>query len=307
MKHRLLSIASAAVLTLAWCGAVAQQLDCMIQPHEVVQLGSPTPGVVERILVERGDLVERGQVVAQLKADVERASLGLARARAAQAGELAAAQSSREFASRELKRASDLQARNFVSSNYLDKQKTELDVAQGRTDQAREKRTVANKEVELAQAQLNLRTVRTPIAGVVVDRFKASGEYVDDKPMLRIARIDLLRVDVLVPAAAFGQVHPGMKGVVTPELLDPKEHTAIVKHVDRVIDAASNTFRVRLELPNPASSVPAGLRCKVDLGVKLPEPVKAAARAGNAFSAQPNADRSAASAAQPYSTRAAPR
>jgi hypothetical protein len=38
-----------------------------------------------------------------------------------------------------------------------------------------------------------------------------------------------------------------------------------------VIDAASNTFRVRLELPNPNGALPAGLRCKVDLGLKLPE------------------------------------
>ncbi|MFN0162035.1 MAG: hypothetical protein ACKVQQ_12450, partial [Burkholderiales bacterium] len=42
--------------------------------------------------------------------------------------------------------------------------------------------------------------------------------------------------------------------------------------VDRVIDAASSTFRVRLELPNPDAKLPAGLRCKVDLGLTLPEP-----------------------------------
>jgi multidrug efflux pump subunit AcrA (membrane-fusion protein) len=42
--------------------------------------------------------------------------------------------------------------------------------------------------------------------------------------------------------------------------------------VDRVIDAATNTFRVRLELPNPGGVLPAGLRCKVDLGLTLPGP-----------------------------------
>ena len=36
--------------------------------------------------------------------------------------------------------------------------------------------------------------------------------------------------------------------------------------VDRVIDGASNTFRVRMELPNADLSLPAGLRCKADLG-----------------------------------------
>jgi membrane fusion protein, heavy metal efflux system len=61
-----------------------------------------------------------------------------------------------------------------------------------------------------------------------------------------------------------------MTGKVAPELLNQGEHQATVKSVDRVIDAASNTFRVRLELPNAAAAIPAGLRCKVDLGLKLP-------------------------------------
>jgi cobalt-zinc-cadmium efflux system membrane fusion protein len=44
-----------------------------------------------------------------------------------------------------------------------------------------------------------------------------------------------------------------------------------------VIDAATNTFRVRLELPNPGGVLPAGLRCKVDLGLKLPPAAAAGA------------------------------
>jgi multidrug efflux pump subunit AcrA (membrane-fusion protein) len=75
---------------------------------------------------------------------------------------------------------------------------------------------------------------------------------------------------VLVPAVAFGQIEPGMKGSVVPELLNKKEHVAVVRTVDRVIDAATNTFRVRLELSNPGGALPAGLRCKVDLGLNLP-------------------------------------
>jgi multidrug efflux pump subunit AcrA (membrane-fusion protein) len=39
---------------------------------------------------------------------------------------------------------------------------------------------------------------------------------------------------------------------------------ARVTHVDKIIDAASNTFRVRLSLPNPGNRLPAGARCKVD-------------------------------------------
>ena len=45
---------------------------------------------------------------------------------------------------------------------------------------------------------------------------------------------------------------------------------AQVSIVDKVVDPASNTFRVRLEMPNPLNDIPAGLRCKVDLGIKIP-------------------------------------
>jgi RND family efflux transporter MFP subunit len=270
-------IALAIALALGSVAALAQTtnpaargLDCMIQPHQIVQVGSAAPGVIERILVERGDMVAKGQVLVQLQAGVERAQLAVARERALQSGEMKVASGSAELAQRELQRAKELREQNFVSETYLDKQRAEAQVAGGRTDQAQERRKLAQREVELAAAQLAQRSIAAPIAGVVVERFMSAGEFVDQKPILRMASIDPLRVDVLVPAAAFGQIEPGMKGNVVPELLNKKEHVAVVRTVDRVIDAATNTFRVRLELPNPGGALPAGLRCKVDLGLNLP-------------------------------------
>ena len=251
-------------------------LDCMIQPSQIVQVGTAVSGVVERIAVERGDSVLRGQVLVQLKAGVERASLAVARERAGQVGETVVAKGSQELALRELERANELYAQNFVSKTYLDKQQAEASVAGGRSDQASERRQLSTREVGLAQAQLAQRTIRAPISGVVVERLVAPGEYVEQKPVLRIASIDPLRVDVLVPAAAFGQVEPGRTANVVPELFNRSTHVAVVKTVDRLIDAASNTFRVRLELPNPNGALPAGLRCKIDLALKLPEAARAA-------------------------------
>lgn len=250
--------------------AAARTLDCMIQPHQIVQVGSATPGVIERILVDRGDLVSAGQPIVQLQAGVERASLAVARERARQDGEMKVAVGAAELADRELERAKELRDQNFVSQTYLDKQRAEAAVAGGRTDQATERRRLSKREVDLAAAQLAQRSIAAPIAGVVVERYMAPGELVDQKPILRIAAIDPLRVDVLVPAAAFGQLEPGMKGRVMPELVSRQEHVALIRTVDRVIDAATNTFRVRLELPNPGGALPAGLRCKVDLALKLP-------------------------------------
>ncbi len=272
MKPTLTLLAAALCVSTAFAQSTppARGLDCMIQPHQIVQIGSAAPGVIERILVDRGEFVKLGQPLVQLQAGVERAALAVARERATQQGEMTVAAGSAELAQRELQRARELHEQNFVSQTYLDKQRAEAAVAGGRTDQASERKKLSQREVDLAAAQLAQRSIAAPIAGVVVERFMSPGEFVDQKPILRIAAIDPLRVDVLVPAVAFGQVEPGMKGSVMPELLNKKEHIAVVKTVDRVIDAATNTFRVRLELPNPGGVLPAGLRCKVDLGLKLP-------------------------------------
>lgn len=262
-------------------------LDCMIQPHLVVQVGSPAPGVIDALLVERGDLVQRGQPLVQLNAHVERAALAVARERAAQTGDSTVATNSRELAQRELLRAEELHAQDYVSKTYLDKLRAEAGMADGRSDQAKEKRSLSSREAQLAAAQLDQRTVRAPITGVVLERLMSPGEYVDQKPMLRLAAIDPLRVDVLVPAAAFGHISPGMVGRVTPEILNRSVHAATVKTVDRVIDAASNTFRVRLELPNPGHALPAGLRCKLDLTASKASSAMAPAAPASARPAPP--------------------
>lgn len=247
-----------------------QGMDCMIQPSLVVQVGSPSAGVIERIDVERGDVVKRGQVLATLGAQVERAALAVARERAEQSGEVEAAVSVKALAHSDLSRAKELLGEQFVSKAYVERARAEAQVAGGRTVQAEERRRLAAREVELAMAQLNQRIVRAPIDGVVVDRYLAPGEYIEQKPMLRLAAIDPLRVDVLVPAAAFGRVSVGDRGVVVPELIDRSRHDAVVTTVDRVIDAASNTFRIRLELPNAGHKLPAGLRCTVSIGGAAP-------------------------------------
>jgi membrane fusion protein (multidrug efflux system) len=54
-----------------------------------------------------------------------------------------------------------------------------------------------------------------------------------------------------------------MRAKVIPEAPIGGQYTAEVKIVDKVIDAASGTFGVRLELPNPNYRLPAGLKCKV--------------------------------------------
>jgi multidrug efflux pump subunit AcrA (membrane-fusion protein) len=70
-----------------------------------------------------------------------------------------------------------------------------------------------------------------------------------------------------VPTAYYGQIRNGSKARVRPEKPIGGTYDATVTVVDRVLDAASGTFGVRLALPNPDLRLPAGIRCKVEFDV----------------------------------------
>ena len=242
----------------------AQTLGCLIEPSQVADVGSEVIGILEKLLVERGDMVTKGQATAELDAKVERAALSAARARAKALSELKAAQSSHEFAKRKKDRTKDLYNKKFVSEQTNDQAATESQIAELRYKQAKEQQEVAERELELAQAQLARRTIRSPISGVVIERFLSAGERVEQKPLMRIAAIDPLHVEVFVSATHFNVVQAGGSVLVRPEIVGFQDRKGKVILVDRVIDPASNTFRVRIELPNPNGVLPPGVRCKVD-------------------------------------------
>ncbi len=247
--------------------AATQPLGCLISPEQVADVGSQVIGVIDAVHVDRGDVVKKGQIVATLRADVERAALGVARSKADADAEMRAATANRDLAKQRLARAEDLFNKKFISEQALEQARSEADIAAQKLAQAREQQKIWQRELGLAGAQLEQRVIRSPIDGVVVERYLNSGERIEVKPVLRVATIDPLRVEVVVPAALYGQIQPGADGTVRPDLPHIGTLAAKVTLVDRVIDAASNTFRVRMQLPNPKLEVPAGSRCRADFGL----------------------------------------
>lgn len=242
-----------------------QPLGCLIEPFSVSDLGSPVVGVIEQMLVERGDRVRAGQPLAVLRADVERVSVTVAQSRATAQGELKAAEANAELARQKLARAADLARQEFISAQALEQARAEALVAENRLVQAREQRDIYAREHELARAQLGLRTIRSPSNGVVADRFMSVGERIEEKAMFRIAVVDPLRVEVVLPASLYPVVSQGAEMRITPEFPGAQPRIVKVALVDKVIEGASNTFRARLTLPNADNKLPAGLRCKAEL------------------------------------------
>jgi RND family efflux transporter MFP subunit len=229
------------------CAALAQGvpaaaprggLDCLIEPSLEVKLGSPADGVIAEIRVERGDSVSKGQTLVRLNSQLEAAAVDSARGKA-------------EFAKRKAARNDELYEKQLISIQDRDQLETEAKLAQ--------------LELREREEALRLRSIASPIDGVVVDRLMAPGDQVSraGSQILRLMRLDPLYVEVVAPASLLGRVKAGAMVEVTAEGPGQISHRARVSVVDRVVDAASGTFRVRLELRNPGLAIPAGLRCRI--------------------------------------------
>ena len=188
----------------------AGELNCLIHPYVVITITSPVGGLLETVNVDRGDLVNEGQILAVLDTSVERATGAVAHAQA-------------ELSNRRL----------------------------------------ADLELQRTSAEVERRTIRSPINGVVVERFMSPGEFPKQERIFKLAQINPLRVEAYAPVSLLGKITAGTDVQLRPEAPVGGVYKAKVTVVDRVVDAASGTFGIRMELPNPDLRVPAGLKCTV--------------------------------------------
>lgn len=217
------------------------RLECMLEPNTEIEISAAVSGVLSEVLVQRGDRVKRGQVLANLVSGPERASVELAKARV-------------EFGKRKAIRNEDLYQKELISIHEKDEMDTEV--------------LISSLQLKQAEEQLKLRKITSPINGVVVEREKDPGEYVETEPLLTVVSLDPLNVEVVASADRFGTIKKGMSGKVS--IVGPigKTYNARVILIDQVIDAASGTIRIRLALANPNNAIPAGLNCFVKFDKK---------------------------------------
>lgn len=212
-------------------------LDCLIEPHMSVDVATAISGIVKEISVDRGDLIKSKQVIANLEDEVEKADLAQAKARM-------------DLASRKFKRLETLSKKEMIASEKLDEAKSEYELAKA--------------EFQKASALLDQRTILSPFDGVIVERYVVQGELVDKNKIVKMAQINPLNVEIVAPVSMLGQFMKGAIINIYPEGPNTGPYDARVARIDRVVDAASGMFRVRLSLPNPDYSIVAGVRCKAE-------------------------------------------
>jgi RND family efflux transporter MFP subunit len=194
-------------------------------------LGAKVSGHVSELRVDIGDRVKAGQLLARL------AVPELTQARNAAAADVAALRSAYE-------RTEELVQRNSVTQRALTEAKGKLDAAV-----AREAEAAADLEYTALQAPFDgVVTLRTIDPGDMV--YQASSPKGKTEPLLRVSKVDVIRVKTYVPERDAIWANTGDAATVTFDALPGRSFSAPVARVSGVLDPSTRTMLVEIDLPN---------------------------------------------------------
>lgn len=255
-----------AALALIFPHAQAGDHACLIEPYQKIELRSPVEALIKQVHVDRGALVKKGQVLVELETAVEEAALAAARYRSVMEGQIRSAETRVGYAQDKLRRREELNRQNFISAQERDDAFSEMRLAESELVDAKDNRELAALEAKRLSALLEQRRLTSPFTGVVMERQQHPGELAQTgegaRAILKLAQTHPLRVEVILPVAQLGGIKPGARAEIRLEPPLKGSYQARIGVVDKVVDSASGTFGVRLELANPKGDIPAGVKCR---------------------------------------------
>lgn len=222
--------------------------DGRVEAVNQATVSAQTSGRIAELPFDVNDFVDAGDVVMRFtdmeqKAALDRAEAAFEEARA----RLAEAQ-------QEFERFSQMIENNSISRSQFDQSRANRDAAQARLNSA-------SSGVETAREQLEYTVVRAPYAGIVSKRHVELGELVSPgQPLISGLSLQQLRVNVDVPQSMFHSVRTIGKAYA---YIDGERIEAASMTFFPVADAAANTFRVRVNLPDGAATLYPGMFIKV--------------------------------------------
>ncbi len=224
------------------------RLDGVVEAIHKATVSAQTAGTIQDIVVDVDDYVEKGVIIMSLKDVSQQAQL-----KKAQAGEKEAI-SNLAKAQDEYDRIKDVYAKKVVSKAAMDEATHTLSAAKARLDSAR-------ASLDEAREQLSYTQVKAPYSGIVTQRHVEVGETVQPGTKLMTGvSLDKLRVNVDVPQNLIKKIRQYDKAFVYTGADVPVAVEKIT--VFPIADHASNTFMVRLDLPEGISGLFPGMFVK---------------------------------------------
>ncbi|MCW5983372.1 MAG: efflux RND transporter periplasmic adaptor subunit [Bryobacteraceae bacterium] len=240
-----------------------------LKPKEQVDVNPQSTGRLQKIHVNVGDAVKAGSLIAELEQDellqqVRRseAAMSVVRATLAQrAAELA-------NASAQLGRAEELWENELISRQDFDALKTQTEVvrAQVRLSEAQ----MQQAEAELRELRIRLEQTRilAPMTGVIATRYVDAGALLGPTtPIVRIVNLSTMVTAASVPERDVGKLRVGHSARVRVDAFGPQEFMGRVARISPVLDAATRTAGIEIEIRNPSRLLKAEMFARVELNL----------------------------------------
>jgi RND family efflux transporter MFP subunit len=239
-------------------GGAVLQATGYITARRQATVSTQITGTLTHVLIEEGDHVDKGQIIARLEDSGLRASLDVANANvmAAQA-QVATAQAQLAQSEADVRRQETLVASGMVTKQNAEQARTAATTAAAQLDASRRQADAARAQVAQAKVNFDYAIVRAPFAGVVTVKAAQVGEIVSPLSagggftrtgVGTIVDMDSLEIDVDVNEAYIGQVKPEMPAEAVlsayPDWKIPAHVIAIVPSADR----GKATVKVRVAL-----------------------------------------------------------
>ncbi len=260
--HLSLALAVAASLTVTTTPSQASQLDGFIEPYRTVNVGTAELGIIESLDVCEGDVVQQGQVLAVLDSDVYKSIVAIAAEQMKARGRLESAQAELRLRQNRLAKLVELRENGHARQEEVERARTDAAISEAQVLAAREELLVRKLEHDKALVQLERRTIRAPLDGVITKSHKQQGEFVapNDPFLFTLVQLNPLLATFSVPSHEVGSLRTGQKVIVTIVGNDVRVN-GIVELVSPVTDAESGTVRVKVRIDNPQGVYRSGERC----------------------------------------------
>lgn len=268
-------VAQAQAVADGGAAAAASVLDASgyVTARRIATVSSKITGKVEQVLIEEGQAVREGDIMARLEATDAVAQRDLAAARLAAArNEATRADAQRRLAEQTLARTRDLAARQLVAAAALDQAQAERDALAAQQQAAQSNIRVAEESLALAEIGLDNTIVRAPFDGVVTVKAAQPGEMISPisagggftrTGIGTVVDMDSLEIQVDVNESFIGRVKAGqeVQAVLNayPDWRIPAEVIAIVPTADR----SKATVKVRIAIKQKDA------RVVPDMGVRV--------------------------------------
>lgn len=228
--------------------AVERIFDGTVEAVHQATVSAQTAGRIAEVFYDVDDFVEAGSVLVRFTDVEQRTALRQAEA------QLAEARARLTEAEKEYRRAQNLQERGLGSQRDLDSASASQKSASARV-------TSAESAVVAARQQLAYTVVETPYPGIVTQRHVEVGEAVSPgQPLMSGLSLDRLRVVTDLPQSVASEVR---KNPVAALITEQGRVEAADVTLFPIADTVTNTFRVRLELPEGQFGLYPGMFVKV--------------------------------------------